>query len=134
MDRFPTLSNKNRVYCPTQHITEVTVVWLKFCFREKQEHVPGENVPKGRSLMSGTTWTSLHKHSRLSLNNSGMSKLSFEMPGESQGEKQNSKTRHVAQNTESNTFWKTAGSYAAFQSLSIYCRTETCRYVQRTLV
>lgn len=89
----------SRVFCRMQNITEVTVIGLKFCFWDKQEHVSGENVPEGRLLMSGTTWTSLHKHSRLSPNNSSTSKLSFEMPRESQGEKENRKTRHVAQNS-----------------------------------
>ncbi len=63
-DRIAELINKNRIYYKIRNITELTAVWLKFCFLEKERHFSGENIPGGL-LRRETTRMSFDKHSCL---------------------------------------------------------------------
>lgn len=57
------------------YITELDVIWLKFCFLgEKEERFCLRRTFPGGLQLSVTTHVSLHKHSRPSPNNSSMSK------------------------------------------------------------
>lgn len=51
---------RNWIYCFTPNMAELCILTS---FRETQERLSGENIPRG-SLMRGITRTSLHRHSR----------------------------------------------------------------------
>ncbi len=99
------LAIKNRIYCLTRNITQLTVIWLKFCFRTKEEHLSGEDITEGWLIhVNPQSWQKKLWNSSLT------------------------------QNTEPSSFSTNLMRHMKFlQILPMNCPLETCRYVQRPL-
>lgn len=47
MEWIAELASKNGIYCLTQNFIVFTITWVKFCSREKEEHLSEENNSQG---------------------------------------------------------------------------------------